>query len=339
MNTYRSFLKITLMIALCQGLVTFGDSSIVHARTSLAGLQNQINEVENEVANLDEQLVGIQNQINVAQANLEAQIDDLVSSQNAQDELISAIQTAVTLLQEHVSLNAEDIEALQAVVDYQGQLVQALENNLYLLEERVLSNENDITAIVLADQNMQELVLAIQNQISSLVQLINSNDGDIIDLREKVTILENKLLAVQMDLSTKQNRINGVCSPNYSIRQINADGTVVCEYDTVSAGSGTIKTIRVYDGEEIPGSGLLVGQLTQTVVCPSTFSVTGGGYEISSFGDVWPGDPRLVNVTMTRPYGNGWYVHVINDNVVVCGFGSCSGQSSLHAYAICAKVQ
>jgi uncharacterized coiled-coil protein SlyX len=270
-----------------------------------------------------------------AVADLQDQIDDLVASQADQDAVIAAIQTAVSLLQGRVAANEGDIAALQAAAAFQAQLIQALDARLAALEARVAVNENDIAALILADQTIQALIAAIQAQIATLNARITANDGDIAALQADVAALNSALSLLQSQLVLKQNRVNGICAPGSSIRVINPNGSVVCEFDNVSAGVGTLQGTTVTATQEIPGAGLTAGVLLLPAVCPSTHVVTGGGYEFSIRSLLITADPRLIQVDVTAPSGNAWYVRAINDNVIL--FGCC--RVDLVVYARCARVQ
>lgn len=270
-----------------------------------------------------------------AVADLQSQIDDLVASQADQDAVIAAIQTAVNLLQGRVAANEGDIAALQAADAFQAQLIQALDARLSALEARVAVNENDIAALILADQTIQALIAAIQVQIATLDARITANDGDIAALQADVAALNSTLSFLQSQLAQKQDRVAGICAAGSSIRVINADGTVVCELDNVSAGVGTLLGTTVTATQEIPGAGLTAGVLLLPATCPSTQVVTGGGYRFSVRSLLITADPRLIQVDLTRPSGNSWQVRAINDNVIV--FGCC--RVDLVVYARCGRVQ
>ena len=276
----------------------------------------------------------LETDFNAAVADLQDQIDDLVASQAEQDAVIAAIQTAAGLLQDRVAANEGDIAALQAADAFQDQLIQALDNRLTALEARVTANENDIAALILADQTMQALIAAIQVQIGTLDARITANDGDIAALQADIATLNSMLSLLQSQLAQKQDRVNGVCAAGSSIRVINPDGTVVCEFDNVSAGVGTLQGTTATAVQEIPGAFLTAGVLTLAATCPSTYVVTGGGYRFSIRSLLITADPRLIQVDITQPSGNAWVVRAINDNVIV--FGCC--RVDLVVYARCARV-
>lgn len=77
------------------------------------------------------------------------------------------------------------------------------------------------------------------------------------DVNENFTAVEtavddnnSRITAVE---SGKQNRVTGICASGYSIRQINADGSVVCELDTDTNSGGDITSVTA--GQGLTGGG------------------------------------------------------------------------------------
>ena len=332
-----------IQIAVIAGalLLSFEFASIALAQGKGAGEQGSAN--GQPFKTLQSHIDLLRSDFEAGVADLQRQIDDLVDSQADQDELISAIQTAAGLLQDRVADNEDDIAALQAANDFQDQLIEALDDRLTLLEARVEANEGDIAAIILADQTTQELIAAIESKILILEGLIAGNAGDIALLQGQVGSLGTQLGSLQTDLAAKQDRVNGVCPTGSSIRVINADGSVVCQPDSVGAGVGSFSTLRVDANQEIPSAGLFLGSLSKYATCPTTYSVTGGGFGIEGFctgGLCFNGDERLLTVEWSGPSGNAWYVRVINENIVVGPvLGNTSFQTRLYVFAKCGKVQ
>lgn len=273
--------------------------------------------------NLQEQIDILSLDLSEAIAVLQGQIDQLVLDQTDQDSLIAALQSAVATLDVRVSGTEFEIAALQAMQDLQGQLINALEINVVDLDTRVSANTGDIAALVLVDQALQDLIEAIQSQISIINARIDNNDGDIATLQNEVALLENGLASAQSQLAGKQDRVDGICAPGSSIREIFPDGNVTCEADTVSSGTGTLQTYRSSDSVSIPSSVIFTRTASNSRSCTGSYRAVGGGYYLS-------GHLGVGNVYRNRPTSNfTWNATVRSDS---------TGSRTLTTYVVCARV-
>ena len=162
-------------------------------------------------------------------------------------------------LQAQIDANDGDIEALQAEINTNGGLISALE------------------------QNVSELEVSLQDQIDNNLALI--------------VAMQAEIQAINAILAEKQRIVSGSCPEGQSIRQINADGSVVCEIDDIGADSA-IETVSVGNFFTLPPS---TYQEVKTV-CPAGYTVAGGGFMAYPNG----------TIIGSMPYNNGWRIMIDN---------------------------
>jgi len=294
----------------------------------------------------DEAVAQLQNSIDTVEAQLQAQVDDLADVQTTHTQLLGAIQAAASLLEQRVSANEmaisqsqsdialldDQVATLFALDSFQSQLISALQADVAGLQAQISANDSDIATLINADAAMQQLIKANQQRINTLQSLITLNALDISAAQSDINQAEADIVYLRQEVASKQDLITGACSPGYSIRRISSSGVVTCERDDVSAGVGTLDTLAVERGVELPGAGITVGVAGVFASCPGAYRVTGGGhqiYQISDFGDV-----RLIQMTLSRSVDNGFYAVGWNDNIVAFG----NGRVGITAFANCARV-
>lgn len=274
---------------------------------------------------LQEQIDLLKIELSEAVNILQSQIDDIVVEQGEQNVLISALQSAVATLEARVEQNEMDIDTLQAITNMQAQLIDALDVRVTDLEARVAANEDDISALVLVDQALQGMIMEINNQIGFINTRIDMNDGDISVLQTQVSNLQTQLSSVQAQLAAKQNRVNGICAAGSSIRQINPDGSVICEPDTEGSGVGFLSVFSSSDAVDIPSSIILTRTVSNSRFCTgSNYRAVGGGHSVN-------GHLGVGNVYRSSRNGaTGWTVTVRADS---------AGSRRLTTTVVCARVQ
>lgn len=259
-----------------------------------------------------------------AAAFLQEQIDDLVEAQADPGDVIAALQAAIVLLEARVALNEMDIATLVAWHELQSQLIAALDGRLADLELRIAADDDDIAALVLADQTLQQLIGAVQQGVFILTQMVALKPADGAELRAELADLRSELADLQAELASARGRVFGLCPRKGSIRQINADGTIVCETKKANRGAGPLQSFRVMSATFIPSSTFERQTRWRTATCPSGSRVTGGGFGVIG------GNLGLGQVEENHPNtSNGWFAQAVTDGV---------GSRVLKVYAQCSRV-
>jgi peptidoglycan hydrolase CwlO-like protein len=244
-------------------------------------LQGQIVEVQGEVSSLQDQIDALVGQV-------ESIEDRVTASENA----IATLETENTNLQAQLDAHGGSISAMQSEID-------ALEAQNASLQQQIDDNLGDIAACqAQIDENVatiESLNLAV-GEIASLQAQIDNNNLLIQGLTGDVDTI-NGILTLKQDI------LDGQCPYGQSLREIQPDGSIACEYDNhgVSGISvyWTYRSTYVHNGY----------YATLETYCGSGYTAVGGGF-----------DAYLMYVIENKPswYNNGWRVRVLNRS----GFGN-----------------
>ncbi len=124
-----------------------------------------------------------------------------------------------------------------------------------------------------------------------------------------------------------QMRVNGNCMVGSSIRQINADGTVICEPDDVGSGGGALNIYVNTDSTTCPGG--WAGVCSASVNCnDNDIAISGGFFLVNNPLE------RSLRVGKDFPIGLpqpiGWAVEYVNEH--------STADMTMRVYAVCNQI-
>ena len=175
----------------------------------------------------------------------------------------------ITVLAAHTPLYAASKQAFPGA---NGRPFQALTQYINDIQTEMNTFAQQLTELQLSAQQLQA-------QIASSVADVSAQQSQLATVQAQILMVQAQINFLQNVLNTKQGLITGSCPSGSSIRQINPDGSVICQEDSAS-GSGAGQYITRISPVQTTSFGQSV---SYAMSCPSGYNLTNVGYSSSAY--------------------------------------------------------